>query len=234
MNPLCSAFVAFLSLMLADGARSAPIQTWITPDTGVGRGVTLQQALDKPFLDVFMVTLMDHRTVTVRNCNDYLKLGSRIGDTLSASDFNALQAQGGLCRTLQLASTSRPAARSYLSGFSLGKARPAMLPPEMELAISDEEVARVAKLSKAGASLAKADPDTRPTGGDRDTLKLRGSGWDGTYAIYLRGYDLNGDGVEDILVEAVEGVTTGGTLTNRELLYITRTTPNGPLRAFKP
>jgi hypothetical protein len=141
------------------------------------------------------------------------------------------------CRGLALAAKAKPARVSFVRDV-LAAAEPGdALPADLALAISREEAAAVKRASRAGRSWRALDKklsfaETPADERARRMLRFQGDGVGGVLEWWAAG-DVDGDGMEDLLVHRVGG-PDGGTLQVLDLFVLTRTTPKGVLRVIKP
>lgn len=146
-------------------------------------------------------------------------------DPTTSNDGAVYQVARNDCMMQQSVTKAKPAAKSFVRNFALDGAALAALPaallwspaPGSDAATKDKTVASFAPKAK----LAK----------EREAARI--STDDSTYVVVILGYaDINGDGVEDVLLRAAGGPTQG-TASGIVSLAATRERDGGALRVIK-
>lgn len=112
------------------------------------------------------------------------------------------------CRALSELKAARPAKVDYLEQFRLEPKAMRYLPPDLSLAFSKDAEAEVKKASKAGKSWHEFEPKAKVTAPTKGALSVTDAATEVHVAILARG-DLDGDGVQDLLVQTQDAATEG-------------------------
>lgn len=191
---------------------------------------SLAAALDAPWETPMQVT-NGHDTAEVPSCRALLGLAGTYEPAV-ASDFATFQDLQARCRAVALLAEARPSKVSWLHAFALDEQAPSRLPAEFAFAVSPEDDQRVTEASSLGKPwsaiesvhlLEQASPRQARYSGDASEQNLA-----------IVGYaDVNGDGVEDLLVLS-HGRLTEGSLKSTRLLVITQDGPDQPTTRLLP
>ena len=165
--------------------------------------------------------------LAVKDCLSYFRLS---GQGYEARPYRSQLAQGVECHALKALAGAKSARLSYLDDFRLTEETPGLLPPDLSLALSDEEERKVASANAKGLSWRDYQPLTASPQG-ATALRVEGNGWGMRLSLYAWA-DFDGDGVEDILVKSQGWLNEGSYQTTR-LLTLTRLAPGERFRLVK-
>ena len=205
----------------APSAPSRALNT--TPELGLDASGTIEAALEKPLPDVYEVILgrgADATRHTVKNCTDYLTLGSGRRSTGSALNDASLRYLGATCVALDWLKMARPSTKPAFQNFSLQQITVRELPPELALAISFDSIADARSASKRGASILAIEPSVRLRPKSADEAELVASDWTAHLTVYGHA-DFFGDGSDELLVRW-QGAATGGTYKATQVFLLAR------------
>ena len=149
--------------------------------------------------------LNDDSAPPIKNCKDLLAVRKMDVKHLSPDDsagaWYSLQTDAVRCFALDILRTAKPASKSYLGWFKFSRAGILSLPAGLTPSLLEDETRRVAKATADCTSLGKYDRHLMvEIDSDYKQADLTGDGWNGHILLYARG-DLNGDGIEDLLLE---------------------------------
>jgi len=212
---------AVMTYRFQGGAYQPPAGalTW-NPSLGLERhkeiGAELARAL--PADDQVSMRKDEDRQVA-RSCLDLLRLRAAGHEPATALDESPYLDRAVPCTALRALGKARPARVDYLAGFQLTAAARRYLPPDLEHSLSDDDASKVAAQSKAGKSWLDVNPTSQVQQADGQ-LTVRDESANVTVRILARG-DLDGDGVQDLLVETNDAATEG-TYRSARLYVLTR------------
>jgi len=216
---------------LALAACGASAAVSLAPELGVSATVSPAQALRTPWAAPLSVPLLSGGTRTLRSCTDFFGVSKQVSDAIDGRDEQVLLGHAVRCEALKAAAGGRPAARSFVAGWKLGAAGWRTAPPAFDFQFSPDGEAQAKRVTAKGGSAADLEKVT-VTPKDAFHYLVRGDGWTGDFTILVRGLDLTGDGVEDLIVSR-NVAATEGTLRAMTYFVVTRTTPNGPLKVVR-
>ncbi len=175
--------------------------TWSRELAGPARA-DLERALDLPFEDAWDTHLSktgERRRVT--SCRAALALPRGFTpDDQSDPQWYAFVTMRVRCRVIEQLGKATPARADHLGKFTLDNARLAELPAILHpLAGPGDAVARLQKASSDGVSWKKWDGSVRTARGHGERVSVVGKDVDCFLQVLGRG-DLNGDGVEDLVL----------------------------------
>ncbi|MDB4980058.1 MAG: ATPase [Myxococcales bacterium] len=205
----------------ADVAR--PVR--LTERAEVPKGADLRTVLERSAdeADAIEVELVHgKKTWTLRRCSDYVPLRDGEVQTVDVANQRFFLRTTAHCRALSLLVKAKPATRSFLDDFALGAAALDLLPADLRFEASSRNAR-----AQAGKTWRAVDPKARATGHEPNLLRVTGRGYQNEVSEYGRG-DVNGDGVEDVVVRT-EGYATGGTYVEHAAYALTRLGPDVPL-----
>jgi hypothetical protein len=198
-------------------------------DLKLARIEDMNARLHQAFEDEFSVT-KDHRPVVVKNCADYLGLGSSF-DPPDEQTWQVLKSAGIECLALRALASARPSRSTFLDAFKLDEKSVEVLPPSLGAVVSTDDQKRVQAAESEGKSWLAFTPGLRAAPNPGGGLHVRLPGWEMLLKEYARG-DFDGDGIEDVLVrDEISGTT--GTYADVRLLVLTRTSAGAMLRVAK-
>jgi hypothetical protein len=204
-----------LGLMLLQAATSPSAVTW-SPKMGVATLAAIDGLLSEPMNGDYAAVLDDGSVHPMKTCRDLLPLVDAGLSHLSPDDstvgWQLFQGEVVRCTRLKILKQARPASASYLGWFSTSASAILKLPAGVAPSFSDRELKAVAKASKGCTSWRTYDRHLRVTVKD-DHGALDTPGWAGHIYLLVRG-DLNGDGIEDLLIERQAVLKQDGTIPN--------------------
>jgi len=204
----------------------------IFPSLDLAESEPIEKELGKAFEDSFDVTLIGkNRIVTVKNCNDFLRLPDKGFDVDDGADWNTLSSRGIRCSALKWLKTAQSAKKSFFRSKPITADFWKQLPPFMAISTSSEDKQRVAKATDDCVSWNTFDDSLKVASRKDRTFQLIGDGWLGRVSLYAMG-DFNSDGFDDLLVRR-DGALVGGTLRPMSLFVITKTSDQSCFRLVK-
>jgi hypothetical protein len=210
-------WIAGLSF-LAAFAQQPTEKIWWSKDLNLVNLSDIEQNLRKPF-DERVNVVSGSKQAPVGNCLEYLKYSDEGYKAGSDFQMRTLESLGADCRTLALLRNAAPARVSYLGDFHLDKAAPAVLPAQFAVAVSKEGLESVAAAARRGKSWLEYQPRLKAEP-EEGALTVEADGMRSDLRLYARG-DLNGDGVEDLIVRE-DYAAIGGTYGGSRLFMLTR------------
>lgn len=204
-----------VALMMVDAGASPPsgAVTW-SPELGVSSLSAVDALLSRPLDDAYAAVLANGAVRPMKTCRDLLPLVDAGFSHLSPDDstvaWQGFQVDVVRCSALKLLKQARPAPTSYLGWFSLSPAAILKLPAGLAPAFTDRELKAVARAAKGCTSWGAYDRRLKVTVKGRDG-SLEARDWAGHIHVAARG-DLNGDGVEDLLLEREAVMKDGGAI----------------------
>ena len=102
-----------------------------------------------------------------------------------------------------------------------------LLPPQLAINVSADAVRKAEAAAAKGQSWPDFDKSATASADGEDQIVVQGEGFMERLILWGRG-DLNGDGVEDLLVQSLDTLTQG-TYRNTRLFILTRKTAGGKL-----
>jgi hypothetical protein len=106
-----------------------------------------------------------------------------------------------------------------------------LLPPQLAINVSDESIRAAEAAAKANKSWANTDKTASASADAPDRVIVRGDGFIVRLILWGRG-DLNGDGVQDLLVQTLDTLT-GGAYRYTRLFILTRKSADGKLSVVR-
>jgi len=207
--------------------------TWSRELAGPARA-DLERALDTPFDDAWDTHLpktAERRRVT--SCRQALALPRGFTpDDQSDPQWYAFVTMLVRCRVIEQLGKAAPARVDHLGKFTLDNARLAELPAILHpLAGPGDAIARLKKASSEGMSWKKWDSSVHVGRGHGERVGVVGKDVDCFLQVLGRG-DLNGDGVED-LVLLRSGGGRRGTWSSITAFVLTRRGPGQPVEVLR-
>jgi hypothetical protein len=179
---------------------------------------TLEVRLRQAWEDALQIT-NGQRTVEARCCLALLDLDATY-ETVVPSEFNVFQDLEAQCRAAALLVRAQPSKTSFLHAFALDAQAPNRLPAAHAFTVSPEEELRVSQAAARGESWSAVE-DVHLVGQvSADEARFGANASEQTLTILGHG-DVNGDGVEDLLL-LNRGRLTEGSLKGTRLLVLTQ------------
>jgi|GEM_PF-7080086 len=172
----------------------------------------------------------DRRVMT--NCTSYFALRSGNYEPESDGDTAAMKLEGGKCQAVQALRLARPPRQTSLEAFHLDNGALDQLPPSLGPESNPTDLQEREQATQAGKSWHAYDPLAhigRVTS-SQDAVVI--SGQLTTEVAILARADLDGDGVDDILVQTLSFGTEGSWREVR-LRLLTRVGNHGVLRVTR-
>jgi len=203
----------------------------LAPELGVSARVSPAQALRTPWAAPLSVPLLKGGTRTLRNCTDFFGVSKQVSDAIDGRAEQVLLVQAVRCEALKAVVGAKPAARSFVAGWKLDAAGWRTAPPAFDFQFSPDGADQARKVTAKGGSAADLEK-VAITPKDTFHYLVRGDGWTGDFTILVRGLDVTGDGLEDLIVSR-NVAATEGTLRAMTYFVVTRTNPTGPLMVLR-
>jgi len=196
---------------------------FLSKELGLNALSDVGMALSRPLADVWRVKLADGNQRQVRSCRDFLEVSKVAFELENPVDWPVWWQQGARCFALDALKQARPALRTHMGWFRLSKSAIANLPPRLALIQGPDELAELAAAEKACRSWGRFDSRLEVRVQPPDRAHLRSDGWTGRLILYARA-DIDGDGIEDLLVRR-DGQVSGGTAAESRVFVVTQTSP---------
>jgi len=202
-----------LALMIVQSAASPahPRVTW-SSSLGVSSLSAIEGLLSRPINGNYAAVLDDGTVRPMKTCHDLLPLVDAGFSHLSPDDstvgWQLFQVDVVRCTALKILKQARPASTSYLGWFSLSAPAILKLPAGLAPAFTDRELKALARARQRCTSWRTYDRHLKVTV-QGDDGALDAPDWAGHIDVLVRG-DLNGDGVEDLLLERQAVLKEGG------------------------
>jgi hypothetical protein len=223
----------FLILLGVQGAAVAdePIPIFLSKELGVGALSDVAAALDRPLDGGWVVKLAAGQKRRIKTCRDFLAVTKSRFELPNAVDWAAWWQQGAHCFALDALRGARPALRSHLGWFRFSKPGITKLPPRLALLESPDELDDVAAAEKVCHGWGRFDETLKVRVEAPDKAALRSDGWTGHLVLYARA-DIDGDGLEDLLIRR-DGHATGGTAAESRVFVVTQLSPTDCTRVVR-
>ncbi|HEX3695811.1 MAG TPA: hypothetical protein VH374_10510 [Polyangia bacterium] len=170
------------------------------------------RALQVPFTSPFDVVLLQAggspKQATISDCNTYFELRPKGYEPLSQPDLAAMKIEGANCFAVRAVQNGRPSNARPIRPFLVGQRTLARLPPALGPQPNPTDAARRKRATASGMSWATTDPAAILTVTDEWTARVKGPDWITDLSVLVQG-DLNGDGVDDVLVETISAGMEG-------------------------
>lgn len=184
----------------------------------------LQAQLDRQWEDSFVVSNGSQTTV-VTSCRSLLDLPDAYEP--AAPEFEIFQGRKVRCRALALVANAMPARTSFVRGFVLDDRAPGRLPAGLAMNISPDDEQRIAEATKLGQRWRDLEEVELASQTSREEATYADETSKQSLAILARG-DLNGDGLDDLLVLS-EGRLPEGSYEATRLFVVTQTAESSQL-----
>jgi hypothetical protein len=223
----------FLILIGVQGVAAVdePVPIFLSKDLGVGSMSDVAAAMDRPLDDHWGVKLAAGEKLQVRTCRDFLRVTKSRFELQDAADWAAWWQQGAHCFALDALKGARPALRTNLGWFRFSKQAIAKLPPRLALLESPDDLDEVAAAEKSCHGWGRFDETLKVRVEAPDKAALRSDGWMGRLVLYARA-DIDGDGLEDLLIRR-DGHATGGTAAESRVFVVTQLSPTDCTRVVR-
>jgi hypothetical protein len=124
-----------------------------------------------------------------------------------------------------------PSSSSFVADLKWDERILPLLPPQLAISVSGENVRAAEAAAVAGKSWADVDPTVTATLDGMDRVTVKGNASIVRLILWGRG-DFTGDGVEDLLVQTLDTLP-GGTYRYTRLFILTRRTADGKLTVVR-
>jgi hypothetical protein len=210
--------------VLSSQGRVYPVQ--LSPRLKASSPSDLDQQLRAAFADGAA------HPANARNCAELLALGTRDGDA-SGGAREHLEQRSTLmqCTILQELRNAAPSRSSFVDTLNWDGSVWPLLPPQLAINVSNEKISAALAAAAAGKSWSDTDQSATATADGPDRVMVKGNGFIVRLVLWGRG-DLNGDGVQDLLVQTLDTLTEG-TYRYARLYILTRKTANGKLSVVR-
>lgn len=213
----------------APSPAPAPAVQW-SPELHLSSLGQIDQRLAEPLKGLPKVVVKGKRR-PVKSCAELIDV-NRHQFRLDPDDnvsWKGFESETAHCFALNALKTAKPAERSYVGWFHLSPERVAKLPPDMTLYFSEDEQQEIANAAKKCQPLGAYDGSLR-VHVKNDEAQVSTDAWSGRIVLYARG-DLNGDGIEDLLLLR-QAQATDGTAADSTLFIVSQTSPRGCLKTI--
>lgn len=205
--------VLCLALMiLQPGASPAPPRVTWSSSLGVSSLSEIDGLLSRPLNAKYAAVLDNGSVRPMKTCNDLLPLVDAGFRHLSPDDstvgWQLFQVDVVRCTALKLLKQAHPASTSYLGWFRLSAPAILKLPAGLAPSFTDRDLKALARARKGCTSWRTYDRHLK-VAVDGDDGALDAADWGGHLDLLVRG-DLNGDGLEDLLLERQAVLKEGG------------------------
>ena len=190
---------------------------------------TLEQRVTQSWATPIPVTRAGADSALMTDCRSYFELTAT---GFESTPVKYQLAVGAECHALQALGEATPAQRTHLARFTLDSQALGILPPNLALSISNDELRAVEIASAKGLTWPEYEHISSATAEREHALRVNGDGWGSRVEIYGWNADFDADGFEDLLVK-VHGWLTEGSYETIRLLLLTRTREGGRLDLVK-
>ncbi len=226
-------FFTFLILFGRQGAAASdgPIPIFLSKELGVRTLSDVATALDRPLDGGWVVKMAAGEKRRIRTCRDFVVVTKSRFELPNAVDWAAWWQQGAHCFALDALQGARPALRSHLGWFRFSKTGITKLPPRLALLESPDDLDEATAAERACHGWGRFDETLRIRIEAPDTAALRSDGWTGRLVLYARA-DIDGDGVEDLLIRR-DARATGGSAVESRVFVVTQSLPTACTRVVR-
>jgi hypothetical protein len=200
------------------------------PAPADGQQSALEARLGQAWEDALQLT-NGQRTVEARSCRALLDLDGTY-ETVVPSEFNVYQDLEAQCRAAALLVRAQPSKTSFVHGFALDAQAPNRLPAALAFTVSPEDEQRVSQASARGESWSAVEDVHLLEQASADEARFGANASEQHLTIVGHG-DVNGDGVEDLLLLS-RGRLTEGSLKGTRLLLLTQGSDKVPTMRLLP
>jgi hypothetical protein len=167
----------------------------------------------------------------VRNCVEMLALGARGAGSTAGRDYLEQRSTLVECTIFQQLRRAAPARSSFVAALKWDGGILPLLPPQLAINVSNENTRAAEAAAAAGRSWADTDKTASASVDAPDRVIVKGDAFIVRLILWGRG-DLNGDGVQDLLVQTLDTLTEG-TFRNTRLFILTRRSADGRLSVVR-
>lgn len=226
-------FTTLLAVLAALGptAGKEAVPVFLSRDLGLSAPADASAALARPLPDAWDVTVEGGKKKHVKTCLDFLAVTKTKFQLENPVDWPVWWEQGTRCFALDALKAAKPAGRSYLGWFRMSKPEIAKLPPGLAMLDGPDEEDEAAAAAKACRGWGSFDPSLKIRMKGSDEATLRSEGWTGRLVLYARA-DVDGDGLEDLLLRR-DAHVTGGTNALSQVFVVTQSSPSGCARIVR-
>jgi hypothetical protein len=185
----------------------------------------LDQQLSAPF------TNGTAHPADVRNCVEMLAPGPRGAGSTAGPDYLQERATLVQCTILQELRGAKPVSSSFVATLKWDDSILPLLPPQLAVNVSNENIRAAEAAAKANKSWADIDKTATASANGPDSVMVKGEGYIVRLILWGRG-GLNGDGAQDLLVQTLDTLTEG-TYRYTRLFILTRTSADGKLTVVR-
>jgi len=189
---------------------NAPV-VW-SPSLGLDSLSAVSTHLATPFPEPFDVAVVGPdglpKQASMPNCAAYFELRPKGYEPLAQPDMAAMKVAGGTCWALKTLETARAATVHPLRPFPLSQEALGRLPPVLGPTAMPADRDRRIRATSEGQAWIATDPAAKVLSKGDWRAQVRGKDWTTDLDILACG-DLNGDGVDDLLVLTVSTGSEG-------------------------
>ena len=165
------------------------------------------------------------------NCIELERLVAAGFHGIASNGFGLQLYNQALCRGIEAMRRAQPAEKSYLRDFVLDEEAIHFLPPMVADSSSCDFICRHPIANEGRIPLSQFEPVTRLNTVNDHELEIWPLDWKTIVTILGRG-DFNGDGLDDLMVLA-NGGSTSGTWSGAQVYLLSRETPGSVLRVLE-
>jgi len=220
----CLLSIVVLRSVDATAAGELSIPLFFSKELRLNTLVEVEAALSRPLDTAWRVRLASGQSRQIKSCRDFLDVAKGHFELEREIDWSAWWQQGAHCFALDALRLARPAVRTQLGWFRFSKEGIAKLPPRFALLESQDDLDDVTAAEMVCRQWGGFDPSLRIRVESLDRAELRSDGWTGRLLLYARA-DIDGDGIEDLLVRR-DGRVRGGTASESRVFVVTQTDPS--------
>ncbi len=228
---MVAALVAYLSVAASSSAGARSV--WWSKDLALSSLAAIDDRLREPLKDLPEVLVNHDPPRAIHDCAALIEISRRRfhlrpDDNVSWRGF---ESEAAPCFALEALKAAKPAARSFVSWFTLSPASVAKLPPAMTLAFSNDDRADIAAAAKKCQPLGAYEDELHVQMAGPDQADVKTAAWSGRIVLYARG-DLNGDGIEDLMFLR-QAQANEGTAADSSVFIVTQKSPRGCLQMVR-
>ncbi len=142
------------------------------------------------------------------NCVSYFELRPKGYEPMAQPDLTAMKVTGAECWAVKTLGTARPATARPIRPFPLNQSVLARLPPVLGPMAMPADRDRRLHANSEGQPWSAIDPDAQVVAQEEWSAQVKAKDWTTDLQIFVRG-DLNGDGVDDVLISTVSTGSEG-------------------------
>jgi hypothetical protein len=178
----------------------------------------LEARLSQEWDDALQLT-NGKRTLDARSCRSLLDLDGTY-ETVVPSQYDVYLDRDAECRAAALLVRAQPSKSSFIHGFALDAQAPNRLPARLAFTVSPEDEERVSQATARGEPWSAVEDVRLAAQPSSSEARYEANASEQTLTVLGQG-DVNGNGVEDLLLLS-RGRLTEGSLKSTRLLVLTQ------------